>query len=83
MGLWFAVFPTVETLVAQVIAAVLVIGSDFAARRFKGHPTDGDAVRRRAHHGCNQRVGSDGKSAAAIVVPTCLVHRADAERGVY
>jgi high-affinity iron transporter len=32
MGLWFAVFPTVETLVAQFIAAVLVIGSYFAAR---------------------------------------------------
>ena len=27
MGLWFAIFPTVETLVAQLIAAVLVIGS--------------------------------------------------------
>lgn len=27
MGLWFAVFPTVETLVAQAIAALLVIGS--------------------------------------------------------
>jgi high-affinity iron transporter len=27
MGLWFAVFPTVETLVAQAIAAVLVLGS--------------------------------------------------------
>src|SRR5213079_3628297 len=33
-GLWFAVFPTVETLVAQLIAAVLVIGSYYAARRF-------------------------------------------------
>src|SRR5207244_5736339 len=38
MGLWFAVFPTVETLVAQLIAAVLVIGSYFAARRFGGGP---------------------------------------------
>ena len=38
MGLWFAVFPTVETLVAQVIAAVLVVGSYFAARRFGGGP---------------------------------------------
>jgi high-affinity iron transporter len=38
MGLWFAVFPTVETLVAQLIAAVLVIGSYFAARRFGGSP---------------------------------------------
>lgn len=33
MGLWFSVFPTVETLVAQAIAAVLVIGSYFAAQR--------------------------------------------------
>ena len=38
MGLWFAVFPTVETLVAQFIAAVLVIGSYFAARHFGGGP---------------------------------------------
>jgi high-affinity iron transporter len=43
MGLWFAVFPTVETLVAQFIAAVLVIGSYFAARHFGGGP-DGTAV---------------------------------------
>ncbi len=36
MGMWFAVFPTVETLAAQLIAAVLVIGSYYAARRFGG-----------------------------------------------
>jgi high-affinity iron transporter len=36
VGLWFAVFPTVETLVAQLIAAVLVIGSYYAARHFGG-----------------------------------------------
>jgi high-affinity iron transporter len=34
--MWFAVFPTVETLVAQLIAAVVVIGSYYAARRFGG-----------------------------------------------
>src|SRR6476469_2216703 len=44
MGLWFAVFPTVETLVAQLIAAVLVIGSYFAARRFGGGSTGNVAV---------------------------------------
>jgi high-affinity iron transporter len=44
MGLWFAVFPTVETLVAQLIAAVLVIGSYFAARRFGGGQRGGAAV---------------------------------------
>ncbi len=38
MGLWFAVFPTVETLFAQLIAAVLVIGSYYAARQFGGAP---------------------------------------------
>ncbi|MDE3068923.1 MAG: FTR1 family protein [Verrucomicrobiota bacterium] len=32
-GLWFSVFPTVETVGAQALAAVLVIGSYFMARR--------------------------------------------------
>ena len=32
MGLWFAVFPTVETLTAQMLAAVLVLGSYLLAR---------------------------------------------------
>ena len=32
MGLWFAVFPTVETLSAQLVAALLVIGCYFAPR---------------------------------------------------
>jgi high-affinity iron transporter len=31
-GVWFSVFPTVETLAAQLLAALLVIGSYFAAR---------------------------------------------------
>src|SRR5213594_713432 len=41
MGLWFAVFPTVETLVAQLIAAVLVIGSYYAAKRLGTVPLAG------------------------------------------
>jgi len=32
-GVWFSVFPTVETLAAQGLAAVLVIGSYYGARR--------------------------------------------------
>jgi len=32
MGIWFSVFPTVETLAAQAVAALLVAGSYFAAR---------------------------------------------------
>src|SRR5213078_573359 len=36
MGLWFAVFPTTETLIAQFTAALLVVGSYYAARHFGG-----------------------------------------------
>jgi high-affinity iron transporter len=32
MGMWFAVFPTYETITAQAVAAVLVVGSYYAAR---------------------------------------------------
>ena len=35
-GMWFAVFPTYETLIAQAIAAILVIGSYYAARHVGG-----------------------------------------------
>ena len=34
-GLWFAVFPTYQTLIAQLIAAIIVIGSYYAARRVR------------------------------------------------
>ncbi|MEO8440095.1 MAG: FTR1 family protein [Spartobacteria bacterium] len=34
-GLWFAVFPTYETLIAQLIAAIIVVGSYYAARRVR------------------------------------------------
>ena len=36
MGMWFAVFPTYETMIAQAIAALLVVGSYYAARRLRG-----------------------------------------------
>jgi high-affinity iron transporter len=32
MGLWFAVFPTAETLAAQAVAAAIVVGSYYLAR---------------------------------------------------
>lgn len=32
MGLWFAVFPTRETLIAQALAAIIVVGSYYLAR---------------------------------------------------
>jgi high-affinity iron transporter len=38
MGLWFAVFPTAETLAAQALAAALVVGSYFMAREHSGTP---------------------------------------------
>ena len=35
VGLWFAAFPTVEGMVAQVLAAALVIGSYFLAEELR------------------------------------------------
>jgi high-affinity iron transporter len=48
IGLWFAAFPTAETLAAQGIAACLVIGSYFAAERVRRGRRDlrGDRSRR-------------------------------------
>jgi len=43
MGLWFALFPTVETLLAQGLAAVLVVGSYFLARRTTTVAMESDA----------------------------------------
>jgi high-affinity iron transporter len=36
MGMWLAVFPTYETLLAQGLAMILVVGSYYAARHFRG-----------------------------------------------
>ena len=45
MGLWFAVFPTVETLACQAVAALLVIGSYFGASRMhRGQPEENIAL---------------------------------------
>jgi high-affinity iron transporter len=38
MGVWFAVYPTIETLGGQLLAAILVIGSYYAARRQTSQP---------------------------------------------
>jgi high-affinity iron transporter len=38
MGLWFSIFPTVETLAAQLLAAIIVVGSYFLARGKKAPP---------------------------------------------
>lgn len=46
MGMWFSIFPTYETLIAQFIAAVLVVGSYYAARRLGGAaPVSDEPVR--------------------------------------
>jgi high-affinity iron transporter len=41
MGLWFSIFPTVETLLAQALSVLLVLGSYLVARvRVKVHPPE-------------------------------------------
>jgi len=44
IGLWFSVFPTVETLAAQSLAAILVIGSYFLARAHTTPPCQDEAA---------------------------------------
>src|SRR5437868_6984666 len=41
VSLWFAVFPTYETMAAQFLAALIVVGSYYAAKRFGGVPLGG------------------------------------------
>jgi high-affinity iron transporter len=49
VSLWFAVFPTYETIAAQLFAALLVVGSYYAARRMGAVPLAGtDAVKESA-----------------------------------
>ena len=52
VGLWFAIFPTVEGLVAQVLAAGLVLGSYFGAEYWRvkrpRRRAEGPAVRTEA-----------------------------------
>ena len=43
LGMWFAVFPTYETLLAQAFAAILVVGSYYAARHVRGTTEEGVA----------------------------------------
>lgn len=68
MNLWFGVFPTAESLGAQALAAVLVIGSYFLARRV--------CVRKAAR--------DPGAAAVACIVPDCAncdaAPQPDAER---
>lgn len=54
MGMWFAVFPTVETLIAQLLAAVLVIGSYFAASRKSSASNESVKCPSEAELGCVQ-----------------------------
>ncbi len=44
MGMWFALFPTVETLAGQALAAFLVIGSYYGASMLRRSPPEEDAA---------------------------------------
>jgi high-affinity iron transporter len=64
MSLWFAVFPTYETIMAQLLAAFLVVGSYYAARKFGGVPLAGaDAMKEAAQVRLDARLV---KSVAAV-----------------
>src|SRR5450432_420977 len=59
MGTWFSVFPTVQALVAQLLAAILVIGSYFLARYQtvrSSRPRDGVPAQRPASAPVDERM---------------------------
>ena len=63
MGLWLGVFPTVETLVAQVASVVFVVGSYLVAERVKRRgrvPVPAPAPARSVQPGAPGRPASDG-----------------------
>jgi high-affinity iron transporter len=61
MGLWLGVFPTVETLVAQVASVVFVVGSYLVAERVKRRGRSrGPAPARSVQPGAPGRAASDG-----------------------
>ncbi|HET8977735.1 MAG TPA: FTR1 family protein [Solirubrobacteraceae bacterium] len=62
LGLWFSIFPNVQTIAAQVVAAVLVIGSYFLAEEVK--------VRRPRRRGAPATDQPSGQPAGAASRPT-------------
>jgi high-affinity iron transporter len=66
VGLWFAIFPTVEGLVAQVLAAALVLGSYFGAEYLRVRRPRRQALER-------ERAGAGrGEAGRPQVVPTSV-----------
>ena len=59
-GLWLGVFPTVETMVAQLLAAVFVVGSYLLAERLKGRPRGRPLPAAAPQMGLNGANGSNG-----------------------
>jgi high-affinity iron transporter len=57
MGLWLGVFPTVETLLAQVVSVVFVVGSYLVAERVKKR---GRSAARSVQPGAPGRAATDG-----------------------
>jgi high-affinity iron transporter len=60
MGMWFAVFPTYETMVAQLLAAILVVGSYYAATHMQRR------VRTDNSDSANATAGSSSLSQVAL-----------------
>ena len=57
-GVWFSVYPTVETLVAQFLAALLVVGSYFFARRSSSEERNGETANGRTGEATREDLAS-------------------------
>jgi high-affinity iron transporter len=70
-GMWFAVFPTYETLIAQGIAAVLVIGSYYAARHFGGGPTVSEEPAQEAKAEADAAIAEELETECSVASASC------------
>ena len=71
VGLWFAVFPTLEGLVAQLLAAGLVLGSYFGAEYVKVKRPRREALREgAAAEGATEGAGSEPAAQPVAVAAT-------------
>jgi high-affinity iron transporter len=74
VGLWFAVFPTVEGLVAQVLAAALVLGSYFGAEYWR--------IKRPRRKAMSQTAGADAPAHGPALNPDAPRIGAEPQRSI-
>ena len=71
LGVWFSVFPTVETLAAQLIAGIIVVGSYFLARGKTSPPCQNEEAVILGHAADCPRASADQRREKLDACPQC------------